>query len=1023
MNRANLMGIHASGRWVGACGVLLLVLTSCAFGLDPNRTIDQFFHTAWTIGDGAPSGITEIVQTSDGFLWLGTQTGLIRFDGIRFEHYEPLHGELPSSTVTSLLATPDGGLWIGFVPHGVAFLKKGSVTTYEPRDGLPLASVYALGRDPEGGIWAGTTRGVFRFHGRRWQAAAEDWGLPRVAAEHFFLDRQARFWISTLDGLFFLPPHERRFRRFSSLPARLAESRAGTLWIAGGRQIRGLPATATISADSLQAKQIPLMANGLLVDRDDTLWIQTREKGIARISAPDALPSRRIEDSDSVIQRFGQEQGLSDDRVTDAFEDREGNIWVATRGGLDRFRPANLVPGPFPYGSGGQDLALVPAPDGSIWAGSLGQPLMRFSRDGLSFLGESRNVTCAWRDTDGSLWFGEDSGLLHVVRGKFENIALPSSINLRLRWGVQSTARDAAGGLWISVSENGVFRLKDGRWIQWGGVADLPRRTAVILWADPGGRLWFGYTVNEVAVLDGARVHRWSAAEGLNIGTVAAFGGTGSHLWVGGERGLAGFDGSRFHMLLTTIPRGFRGVSGIVELSGGDLWINEADGVAHIAGDEMRRWLRDPKHEVKGELFDFRDGSPGSASPIRPLPSEVLTRDGKIWVSGTSGTAWIDPAHIERNPYPPPVAIESIDVDDHDYRPGAPVTLPVLPSDIEIQYTALSLSIPARVRFRYQLEGYDKTWQDAEDRRSAFYTGLGPGHYTFRVIACNNDGVWNETGAAAELIVPPAWFQTDWFRVLCVLTAAFVLWLFYLLRLRQLALQMQGRLRERLAERERIARELHDTLLQGIQALVLRFQAASNRIAPGHPARQAMEEALNSADQIMNEGRRRVTDLRATVESPRALLQALQAAGDELARDRPSTNFRLIVHGTPRELQPLVYEETYWIGREALLNAFYHANARSIRAELYYSGRELLFRIGDDGQGMGAQILKDGGTPGHWGLRGMRERAEKIRGRLQVNSQAGTGTEVILRIPSAAAYRFGSRRWFGFLARGNRPPR
>ena len=1013
MNSVFTIRLHPARLGRAALGLVLFLPAVHSFGLDPNRTIDQFFHTAWTIGDGAPSGITEITQTKDGYLWLGTQTGLIRFDGIRFEPYEPINRDLPSNTVSSLLATPDGGLWIGFVPHGVAFLKHGQLVTYEPGSGLPLAPVYALGRDAAGAIWAGTSRGALRFDGNRWQAIGDDQGLPAVAVNHFFLDQQGRFWVSTLNGLFFLPPHEQRFRPFSPRPARLAQSRAGTLWISEGRKILGLQVKATGRPDALPGKQIPLLANGLLVDRDNTLWIQTRENGIARISRPDDLPGKPMEASDPAIQRFGQEQGLSDDRVTDAFEDREGNIWVGTRGGLDRFRRENLVSGPFPYGSGGQDLALVPAADGSIWAANFGQPLMRFDRDGVTFLGPDRDITCAWRDTDGSLWFGQDRALLHFLHGKMEELALPSSIDPKLHWGVQSIARARDGGLWISVAENGVFRLRNNVWTQGGGIPGLPRRTAVILWTDPRGRLWFGYTVNEVAALDGSGVRTWSAQDGLDIGSVASFGGVGDHIWVGGERGLAGLDGAGFHMLTTTLEGGFRGVSGILEMPDGDLWINQANGVVHLPAAEIRKWTRDFHHRLQGELFDYRDGAPGSASPIRPLPSEVIAEDGRIWVSGTSGTAWIDPSHLDRNPLPPPVAIESILVNDREYQPVPGVTLPALPSDIEIDYTALSLSIPERVRFRYQLEGYDRTWQDAEDRRSAFYTGLGPGHYTFRVIACNNDGVWNETGAAVDLIVPPAWFQTSWFRVLCVLTAVALLWLLYLLRLGQLASQMQARLRERLAERERIARELHDTLLQGIQALVMRFQGAANRIAADHPARRVMEEALNSADQIMNEGRKRVTDLRATVEPPHALLQALQAVGDELTRDRAAAHFRLVVHGAPRELHTLVYEEAYWIGREALLNGFYHANAANIRAELHYGSRELLLRFIDDGQGMDPQILKEGGIPGHWGLRGMRERADKIGAQLRVVSQAGAGTEIALRIPAAAAYRYGPRRWFG----------
>ena len=992
--------------------LLLLAGARCAFGLDPDRTIDQFFHTSWTIGDGAPSGITRIVQTTDGYLWLGTQTGLIRFDGIRFDRYEPIDQDFPFSAVASLLATPDGGLWIGFVPHGVAFLRGGRLVTYGQSEGLPLAPVYALGRDGDGAVWAATSRGVSRFEGRRWQTIGPDRGLPEVPADGFFLDHAGRFWVSTLEGLFFLPPHEKRFHQYSAQPAHLAESRGGRLWMAETDEIPSVPDATIERGRQSPDVVIALPANRLLVDRDNTLWILTHRDGIARISNPDSLGRRRIGSTNSVIQHFGQEQGLSDDRVTDGFEDREGNIWVATRGGLDRFRPGNLVPGPFPYGSEGQDLALVADQDGGLWAANLGQPLMRFTGTALSLLGESRDVTCAWRDTDGSLWFGEDSALLHYVHGNFDTVALPSQINPRLKWGVQSITRDEAGDLWISVPENGVFRLSHGIWKQWGDIAGLPRRTAVILWTDPHGRLWLGYTVNEVAVLENGAVRTYSSGDGLDIGTVAAFDGTDNHIWVGGERGLAGFDGKQFHMLATDLEGGFRGVSGILEMVNGDLWINQANGVVHITAAEKNSWLHDPHHRLRAKLFDFRDGSPGSASPIRPLPSEILAKDGRIWVSGTSGTAWIDPAHIYRNPVPPPVAIESIIVDDREYGPDSLAALPAQPSDIEIQYTALSLSIPERVRFRYELEGYDKEWQDAGTRRSAFYTDLGPGRYRFRVIACNNDGVWNQTGAATDLIVPPAWFQTWWFRVLCVAGAAAILWGLYLLRLRQVGARMQARLRERLAERERIARELHDTLLQGIQALVLRFQSAADQVDARHPARRVMNEALDSADQIMAEGRKRVSDLRANVEPPHALAQALRAAGEELAREKSQTMFRLSVSGHPRELHPLAYDEAYWIGREALLNAFYHADARNIRAELNYCNRDLEFRLQDDGRGIDPEILKGGGRPGHWGLKGMKERAEKAGATLEIVSQPSTGTDVILRIPSATAYRYKSHGWF-----------
>lgn len=993
------------------CLVFLFLLFTAmrASGLDPDRSIDQFFHTSWIIGEGAPSGITQIAQTTDGYLWLATQTGLVRFDGIHFERYRPLNQDLPSSTITALLATPDGGLWIGFVPHGAAFLSHGRIVTYGTNEGLPLAPIYAFGRDGDGAVWTGTTLGVRRFDGSRWQSIGQDWGLPEVSIGSFFLDHAGRFWVSNLSGLFYLPPQEKRFHQYSTHPARLAETRGGMLWMAEGNSIFGFHDIAIDQSHQPPDRLIELPANRLLVDRDNTLWVLTREDGIARIANPDSLDRKTVTPSNSVTDRYGQSQYLSDNRITDAFEDREGDIWIATRGGLDRFRTGNLVPGPFPYGSEGQDLALASGEEGSIWAGNLNQPLMRLLDGSLSMLPGTRNISCAYRDADGTLWFGEYSSLLHYANGRFETVPLPPQVNPRLKWGVQAITRDGSGGLWVSVSENGVFRYDHGGWVQWGNFPGLPSRTAVSMLTDNRGRVWFGYTVNEVAVLDGRSAHTYSAADGLDIGTVTAFGGTGNHIWVGGERGLEGFDGIRFHKLATELGGAFRGVSGIVETPEGDLWINQANSLVHVRRAEIEKWLRDFHHLLRGQAFDFRDGVPGSGSPIRPLPSALLAADGRIWISGTSGTAWIDPAHIYRNPIPPPVSIQSLVADDRDYEPDTAARLPPLPSDIEITYAALSLAIPERVRFRYQLEGYDRGWQEAGDRRSAFYTDLGPGKYRFHVIACNNDGVWNETGAAIAFTVPPAWFQTWWFRTLCALAAAFFLWILYMLRLRQLASRMQLRLRERLTERERIARELHDTLLQGIQALVLRFQAAANQIAPGHPARAMVDEALNDADQVMIEGRKRVTDLRATIEPPQALAQALTAAGEELARDKPQTSFHLEAYGTPRELHPLAYDECYWIGREALLNAFYHANARNIRVELTYGPRELRFRFVDDGRGIDPAILNQGGRPGHFGLRGMRERAEKINARLDIlSSQAGT--EITVRIPSAAAYRYGASR-------------
>ena len=399
--------------------------------------------------------------------------------------------------------------------------------------------------------------------------------------------------------------------------------------------------------------------------------------------------------------------------------------------------------------------------------------------------------------------------------------------------------------------------------------------------------------------------------------------------------------------------------------------------------------------------------------PLRE--QDVAGDDGRLWFATSNGVVWIDPERIARNPLPPPVSILSVKADGRRYEPVLDVTLPLHPANLEIDYTALSLTIPERMRFRYRLEGVDEHWQDVGTRRTAYYGNLAPGRYRFQVIASNNDGVWNERGASLELVVPPAVHQTWWFRTLCVMAGLLLLWLLYLLRLRQLTAKRRGRLEERHAERERIARELHDTLLQSVQGLVLRFQAVAEQLPEHELARQAMEKALDRADQVLAEGRDRVMELRSPVHEGRDLSDALVQVREELAEDIPMS-FRLVLEGVPRELDADVHCEIFLIYREALLNAFQHAGGTAVEAELRYGSDALHLRIRDDGAGVGPEILETGGRPGHWGLAGMHERAARIGATLKVWSRTEVGTEVELKVPAAIVYRQRPKAtWWGRL--------
>jgi signal transduction histidine kinase len=331
-----------------------------------------------------------------------------------------------------------------------------------------------------------------------------------------------------------------------------------------------------------------------------------------------------------------------------------------------------------------------------------------------------------------------------------------------------------------------------------------------------------------------------------------------------------------------------------------------------------------------------------------------------------------------------------------------PLHLPVHTTDLAIEYGAGSLTVPERVRFRYKLEGSDREWQDVGTRREALYTNLRPGRYTFRVTASNNDGVWNDTGASIDFTIAPAFYQTRWFYALCALACAAVLAALYRMRMHQVASQVRSRLEARLAERERIARELHDTLLQGIQGLIWRFQAATDRIPPGDPARHLMEQSLDRADELLGESRDKVKNLRPAAIDAKDLAEALAAEAEQLALEHPA-EFRVSVQGASRELHPIVREEGFLIGREALSNAFRHARAGRVEAEVSYGNTAFHVRIRDDGDGISAAVL-DAGRPGHFGLIGMRERAQKLGAQLDVWSKPGAGTEIDLRVPARVAY-------------------
>jgi signal transduction histidine kinase/ligand-binding sensor domain-containing protein len=1002
--------------WLACLSCLFLCAT--AFSLDRDRRIGQFYYTFWNEKDGAPSQITSLAQTEDGYLWIGTGRGLFRFDGVRFEEYKPQPGvEPPSHNIFALMSTPDGGLWIALNPTGLAFLKNGSLKVFARKDELPDSPVHCFARDHEGKIWAGTEAGLVMRQGTQWIDIGPQRNLPREMIRYLLVDREGTLWVATVKRIAFLRPGSKNFELGGMVGTgvtTLAQAKDGRVWFAddGTGEVRPVP-LAGHNSDS----EFPAVAgNGLrelLFDRDGALWVTRAESGIIRIRYPEKLRDRKYGLHDRELEPFSKENGFSGGFADQLLEDREGNIWVGCSNGLIQLRYADVVPVSLPEGY--QKMTLLAGRQGGLWVGTINdKPLLHIEGENVLYERAGETVASVLRGSNGDVWWGSRTGIWRQRGTVLKYFRLPQQAVSD--WMYDIIPSEGDGGLWVKLGDVGFVHFNQGVW----NLRDWPKGVPSVggtfrygpsaSYEDESGRIWLGYTSGNVIVLDGARVTVYSQTAGLDVGRIKVIRGLGQHVWLGGELGLMFFGKGRFWRV-TVSGEPFGAVSGIIETPDGGLWLSEMKGIVHISSEETRKFIADPSHHVNYRRFDYLDGLPGSPQMEFTDSTAVEASDGRLWFATDNGLARIDPAHFVKNAVPPPVSILSIG-SEKEGRQTRSEAVKFAPGThrVEIEYTALSLSIPERVQFRYRLEGVDADWQNVGTRRQAYYSNLGPGGYRFRVIACNNDGVWNEAGAFLGFSILPAYYQTTWFRMSCLAAFLTLLGGVYLVRVHQLAREFDMRLEERVSERTRIARDLHDTLLQTLHGLMFRFQAARNML-PRRPeeAMEALDAAITRTEQAIAESRDAIKDLRSECTTQTDLAELLTATGKELetsvdANGKPPA-FRVIVEGERQALSPGVQDEVYRIGRELLRNAFRHALAHHIEAEIRYDDHVLRLLVRDDGKGMDPEVLKRGGRTGHWGLSGVRERAKQIGAQLDFWSEVRAGTEVQLSVPAPIAYK------------------
>ncbi|MGE8500372.1 MAG: sensor histidine kinase [Pseudomonas sp.] len=1002
---------HPSGARRGPAGRLqalllglLLILASQA-GLAAQDRLSDLEHRRWTVADNGPRQVSALAQTSDGYLWLGTQDSLYRFDGLRFTRYQAPDGQ--PLGIVSTLYTDEKGLWVGLRKGGVHLITPTTLLTYPAGQGLPEGVVYGLARDRTGALWVAAHDGLARFDGQSWQHVSQDWQFPGHNARAVFVDRAGTLWVASEDRLFYLPKGAQHFQDAGIAVGwinQITQAPDGAIWLVereGGvlhrlQQMAGIP---------LAQRHAIAGAKQLLFDRHGALWVSTINQGLLRLQPTSAVGPLDL----SSAEAFTTHNGLSADSTRPLLEDREGSIWVGSSAGLDRFRPHRMTVADLPGDA--RNLALAASADGSLWAGASNRGAVRLDAEGVQNVDIPAPISSAFSDAQGAVWMAGSNGIWRARGQQVEYIAaLPTTADLDSA--VRAMTLDQQGALWVSINRTGLFVLRDGQWSLHPSPTLAPSQVMpVTASTDPQGRLWFGYRDNLIVTRDASGERQWGEADGLSIGHVTALLHQPNRTWVAGQRGLAYFDGERFHGLRVPDNGLFDNIYALLaappawpQAPGDDLWLQSKAGIFQIAASELERAIANPEHAMRYRSYELQRGLANDPFQVMPLPSAVRSADGRLWFTTSQGVVWIDPAAIEPLGGTPLILIDGLNVDGRNLPIDPPPTLDPESRRIEISYSALSLSAQEDLNFSYRLDGVDSTWHPLDTNRSAVYSGLGPGTYRFRVIASDQAGVSSDQEAQLTFSVQPLFYQKPLFILLCVVALAGVLWALHLLNMRRVAANLRARLEARHEERERIARELHDTLLQGVQGLMLSFQAATQLIDEQHPARIRMERALDRADEVLAEGRDRVKDLRRLNHVEPALIDAFAVLASELEQDG-TTAFSLNSEGTALPLHPIVREESYRIGREAMINALRHATASRISVTIAYNRTAFELTIEDDGQGIQLDYLPPYSRPDHWGMCGMLERAEKIGGRLLIHSGVGNGTEIHLSVPAQTAYR------------------
>ena len=961
-------------------------LPAAARGIDAVAPSDHYALTAWTTERGLPPGdVLAMAQDVEGYLWLGTSTGLVRFDGFQFELWGS-HGEapLPERAIPALVAARDGSLWVGFGnAGGVGRIRGGQMVTYSEKDGLPSGPAETLIEDRHGVIWAGGRGGLARFRENRWELIGRDQGFTGAEVHSLFEDRTGALWVGAAGGV---------YRRSGEVFAlvdpgatyvqSIAETGDGTIWVTDSHQIvRKLHARDV--PDHASTVQMPAAGWRLLYDRRGQLWVAALGGGLLRLRT-------RGRDANSLIERFSYENKIAGSPRS-LFEDRENNVWVGMRGGgLLRLSNSVVTADVQLEGVTNDGVrALSVDRSGNVWVAT-GHSVNRFSgshRD-VDVLPQALSLHA---DDHGTMWAATPQGVGSFRDGQFHLLPMPGWV----RWErITSMTTTSSGDLWICSLDQGLMRWRGGQLVPFGDGAELATKSCTVAFTDRRGRVWVGFSAGGVALYDQGVVRAYGRSDGLPGGNIAMISEDKSGaVWVSSARGVSRFRNERFVTLTADNGPFDNIVASLIQDDDGYMWVgvNSGSGIVRFSPQEMDKVTVNSSYQVEYTSYDVSDGLQGDLH-WSSRPAAVRGGDGRLWFATGAGVAVIDPHILPASRRPTVTRIDTVSVDGRTLLPARRLVLPSGTSTLEIHYAALALSAASKLRFRYMVEGLNPDWVTAGSRRQVSYSSLPSGRYRFRVSA-TTDGVWTEPAVWDFSVAPPLYKTTGFFEM-CVLGMALALGLTWWSRVRS----MRHQFALVFAERARMSRELHDTLLQSLGAIGVELEAIAIQLDSSQ--RTAIDELRRLRRQVahsVRDARESILELRSDRMERPGVADRLREWTSALRPGGP-TEVDVAVTGHPQRYSTDIEEQLFRIAQEAIGNALRHAAARRIHVSVDCQPDVVAVRVSDDGCGFVPGDC-DPYTGEHWGLVTMKERAARVGGQLTITSSPNQGTIVATIVP------------------------